>query len=114
MIAMSYGNVYVARVAMGGRDEQTLRAFIEAEAYDGPALIIAYSHRIAHGINMMTAMRNQKAAVESGQWLLTAIILSALPTARIRSSWTRARLNCPSRPTCRDGESLQDVGAEQA
>lgn len=70
MIAMSYGNVYVARVAMGGRDEQTLRAFIEAEAYDGPALIIAYSHCIAHGINMMTAMRNQKAAVESGQWLL--------------------------------------------
>jgi pyruvate-ferredoxin/flavodoxin oxidoreductase len=70
MIAMSYGNVYVARVAMGGRDEQTLRAFIEAEAYDGPALIIAYSHCIAHGIDMMTAMRNQKAAVESGQWLL--------------------------------------------
>lgn len=70
MIAMSYGNIYVARVAMGGRDEQTLRAFIEAEAYDGPALIIAYSHCIAHGINMMTAMRNQKAAVESGQWLL--------------------------------------------
>ncbi len=70
MIAMSYGNIYVARIAMGGRDEQTLRSFIEAEAYDGPALIIAYSHCIAHGINMTTAMRNQKAAVESGQWLL--------------------------------------------
>jgi pyruvate-ferredoxin/flavodoxin oxidoreductase len=70
LIAMSYGNVYVARVAMGAKDEQTLRAFIEAEAYDGPALIIAYSHCIAHGINMTTALKNHKAAVESGQWLL--------------------------------------------
>ena len=50
--------------------EQTLRAFIEAEAYDGPSLIIAYSHCIAHGINMTTAMKNQKAAVDSGQWPL--------------------------------------------
>ncbi len=70
LIAMSYGNVYVARVAMGARDEQTLRAFLEAEAYDGPSLIIAYSHCIAHGINMQTALKNHKAAVDSGQWLL--------------------------------------------
>lgn len=70
LIAMSYGNVYVARVAMGAKDEQTLRAFIEAEAYDGPSLIIAYSHCIAHGIEMKTALKNQKAAVDSGQWLL--------------------------------------------
>jgi pyruvate-ferredoxin/flavodoxin oxidoreductase len=70
LIAMTYGNVYVARVAMGARDEQTLKAFLEAEAYDGPSLIIAYSHCIAHGINMTTAMQNQKAAVDSGQWLL--------------------------------------------
>ena len=70
LIAMSYGNVYVARIAMGAKDEQTLRAILEAEAYDGPSLIIAYSHCIAHGINMTTAMKNQKAAVESGQWLL--------------------------------------------
>jgi pyruvate-ferredoxin/flavodoxin oxidoreductase len=69
-IAMTYGNVYVASVAMGGKDEQTLRAFIEAEQYPGVSLIIAYSHCIAHGINMTTAMRNQKAAVESGQWLM--------------------------------------------
>jgi pyruvate-ferredoxin/flavodoxin oxidoreductase len=67
---MSYGHVYVASVAMGARDEQTLRAFLEAEAYDGPSLIIAYSHCIAHGINMTTAMQNQKAAVDTGQWLL--------------------------------------------
>src|SRR5664279_1292486 len=70
LIAMSYGNVYVARVAMGAKDEQTLRAFIEAEAYDGPSIIIAYSHCIAHGINMATALKNHKAAVDSGQWLL--------------------------------------------
>jgi pyruvate-ferredoxin/flavodoxin oxidoreductase len=70
LIAMTYGNVYVASVAMGARDEQTLKAFLEAEAYDGPSLILAYSHCIAHGINMSTAMQNQKAAVDAGQWLL--------------------------------------------
>jgi pyruvate-ferredoxin/flavodoxin oxidoreductase len=70
LMAMSYGHVYVASVAMGARDEHTLRAFLEAEAYDGPSLIIAYSHCIAHGINMTTAMQNQKAAVDAGQWML--------------------------------------------
>ncbi len=70
LMAMSYGNVYVASVAMGAKDEHTLKAFLEAEAYDGPSLIIAYSHCIAHGINMTTAMSNQKVAVDSGQWLL--------------------------------------------
>jgi len=70
LIAMSYGHIYVASVAMGAKDEHTLRAFLEAEAYDGPSLIIAYSHCIAHGINMTHAMSNQKAAVASGQWLL--------------------------------------------
>jgi len=70
LIAMSYGNVYVARVAMGAKDEHTLKAFLEAEAYDGASIIIAYSHCIAHGINMTTAMQNQRAAVDSGQWLL--------------------------------------------
>jgi len=70
MMAMSYGNVYVASVAMGAKDEHTLKAFIEAEAYDGPSIIIAYSHCIAHGINMTTAMSDQKVAVDSGQWLL--------------------------------------------
>jgi pyruvate-ferredoxin/flavodoxin oxidoreductase len=70
LIAMTYGNVYVASVAMGAKDEHTLKAFLEAEAYDGPSLIIAYSHCIAHGINMTTAMTHQKALVESGRWLL--------------------------------------------
>ncbi|MFM6190401.1 pyruvate:ferredoxin (flavodoxin) oxidoreductase [Planktothrix sp.] len=70
LIAMTYGNVYVASVAMGARDEHTLKAFLEAEAYDGPSIIIAYSHCIAHGINMATAMSHQKELVESGRWLL--------------------------------------------
>jgi pyruvate-ferredoxin/flavodoxin oxidoreductase len=70
LMAMSYGNVYVASVAMGAKDEHTLKAFLEAEAYDGPSLIIAYSACIAHGIDMTTAMSDQKVAVESGQWLL--------------------------------------------
>jgi len=69
-MAMTYGNVYVASVAMGAKDEHTLKAFLEAEAYDGPSIIIAYSHCIAHGIDMTTAMSDQKIAVESGQWLL--------------------------------------------
>jgi pyruvate-ferredoxin/flavodoxin oxidoreductase len=70
LIAMSYGNVYVASVAMGARDEHTLKTFLEAEAYEGTALIIAYSHCIAHGIEMSTAMQHQKALVDSGQWVL--------------------------------------------
>jgi len=70
MMAMSYGNVYVARVAMGGSDTQTIKAFWEAEAYDGPSLIIAYSHCIAHGYDMAYGIEQQKAAVQSGYWPL--------------------------------------------
>lgn len=69
-IAMTYGNVYVGSVAMGARDEHTLKVFLEAEAYPGPSLILAYSHCIAHGINMKTAMGHQKDLVDSGRWLL--------------------------------------------
>ena len=67
-IMMGYGTIYVAQVAMGASDVQTVKAIAEAEAFDGPSLIIAYSHCIAHGINMRTAMDNQKAAVLSGHW----------------------------------------------
>jgi pyruvate-ferredoxin/flavodoxin oxidoreductase len=70
MLAMGYGTVYVASVAMGAKDEHTLRSFLEAEAYPGPSLIIAYSHCIAHGIDMARGMQNQKVAVDSGHWLL--------------------------------------------
>ena len=69
-IAMTYGHVYVASVAMGAKDEHTLRTFLEAEAYEGPSLIIAYSHCIAHGIDMITGLQHQKAAVQSGYWPL--------------------------------------------
>ena len=68
LMAMSYGNVYVARVAMGANKIQTLRAFLEAEAYDGPSMIIAYSHCIAHGIDMALGLNQQKLAVQSGAW----------------------------------------------
>ncbi len=70
MEAISYGSVYVARVAMGGSDMHTLKAFLEAEAHDGPSLIIAYSHCIAHGYDMMFGLEQQKAAVNSGYWPL--------------------------------------------
>ena len=70
MMAMSYGYVYVASVAMGASDRQTLQAFIEAEAYDGPSLIIAYSHCIAHGIDMKLGLKQQNLAVKSGAWPL--------------------------------------------
>jgi pyruvate-ferredoxin/flavodoxin oxidoreductase len=70
LLAMSYGYVYVARVALGANDQQTLRAFIDAEAYDGPSLIIAYSHCIAHGIDMVKGLEQQKLAVQSGYWPL--------------------------------------------
>jgi pyruvate-ferredoxin/flavodoxin oxidoreductase len=69
-MVMTYGNVYVAQVAMGANDTQVLRAFREAEAYDGPSLIIAYSHCIAHGIDMRKGMTQQKLAIESGYWPL--------------------------------------------
>lgn len=70
LMAMTYGNIYVASVAMGARNEHTLKAFLEAESYEGPSLIIAYSHCIAHGINMAKGMDQQQLAVESGRWLL--------------------------------------------
>jgi pyruvate-ferredoxin/flavodoxin oxidoreductase len=70
LLAVTYGGIYVARVAMGANDNQTVKAFLEAEAYDGPSLIIAYSHCIAHGFNMVEGMSHQKEAVECGAWPL--------------------------------------------
>jgi len=68
--AIAYGNIYVAQVAMGANPQQTLQAFREAEAYDGPSLILAYSHCIAHGIDMRLGMHQQDLAVASGFWPL--------------------------------------------
>ena len=70
MIAMSYGYVYVAHISMGANIGQTIKAFREAEAYDGPSIIIAYSHCANHGIDMMRGMDQQKSAVTSGLWPL--------------------------------------------
>jgi pyruvate-ferredoxin/flavodoxin oxidoreductase len=70
LLAMAYGSVYVAHVALGAKDQQTVRAFQEAEAYPGPSLIIAYSHCIAHGYDLCDGLEHQKLAVESGVWPL--------------------------------------------
>jgi len=69
-IAMTYGNVYVAQVVMGAKDAHTLRAFLEAEAYDGPSIIIAYSPCIAHGIDLSNSLDSQKKIVDTGEWIL--------------------------------------------
>ena len=70
LMAMSYGSVYVGRVALGANDAQTIKVFREAEAYNGPSIIIAYCHCIAHGIDMASGLDQQKRAVESGHWIL--------------------------------------------
>jgi pyruvate-ferredoxin/flavodoxin oxidoreductase len=70
LMAMTYGSVYVAKVAMGAADVHTVKAFLEAEAYNGPSLIIAYSHCIAHGYDLSFGMEQQKAAVNSGHFPL--------------------------------------------
>jgi len=70
LMAMAYGHVYVARVAFGAKDVQTLKALQEAESYPGPSLVIAYSHCIAHGYDMAYGCEQQKLAVDSGVWPL--------------------------------------------
>jgi pyruvate-ferredoxin/flavodoxin oxidoreductase len=70
MLLMSYGNIYIAQVALGASHNQTVKAFVEAEKYDGPSIIIAYCHCIAHGINMVEGLDEQIRAVDSGHWLL--------------------------------------------
>jgi pyruvate-ferredoxin/flavodoxin oxidoreductase len=70
MIAMAYGSVYVAHVAFGAKDAQTVRAFLEADSYPGPSIIIAYSHCIAHGYDLAYGLEQQKLAVDSGYWPL--------------------------------------------
>jgi pyruvate-ferredoxin/flavodoxin oxidoreductase len=69
-MAMAYGHVYVAQVAMGAKDSQTLKALLEAESYPGPSLVIGYSHCIAHGYDLSHGLEHQKLAAESGYWPL--------------------------------------------
>jgi pyruvate-ferredoxin/flavodoxin oxidoreductase len=70
LMAMAYGHVYVAQVAFGAKDNQTVRAFLEAESYPGPSMIIAYSHCIAHGFNLADGLDHQELVVDSGAWPL--------------------------------------------
>ena len=70
MIAMTYGNIYVAQINLGANMNQAVQALAEAEAYDGPALVIAYAHCIAHGIDMSKGLLEAKKAVQSGRWIL--------------------------------------------
>ena len=113
LMAMTYGTIYVASVAMGARDEHTLKAFLEAEAYDGPALIIAYSHCIAHGINMTTAMQNQKAAVNTGQWLLYRYNPERLPARRKSTSARFRRAARKTRGLLQARTAVQDPREER-
>ena len=69
LMAMAYGTAYVGRVAMGANDAHTVKTFLEAEAFDGPSIIIAYSHCIAHGIEMLKGLEQQKKAVDCGHWI---------------------------------------------
>jgi len=70
MIAMTYGNIYVAQIALGANDTHALRALVEAESYNGPSLVIAYSHCINQGLNLVLGNEQQQAAVDSGAWIL--------------------------------------------
>jgi pyruvate-ferredoxin/flavodoxin oxidoreductase len=70
LLAMTYGNTYVARISMGARDNQTLTALREAESYPGPSLVIAFAHCIAHGYSLINGIEHQKMAVETGYWPL--------------------------------------------
>jgi len=102
LMMMSYGNVYVASVAMGARDAQTIRAIQEAEAYPGPSLVIAYSHCIAHGYDLAHGLAQQQAAVDSGHWPLyrfdprraaagePALVLDSPPARRPLADYLRA------------------------
>ncbi len=94
---------------MGAKDEHTLKAFLEAEAYDGPAIIIAYSHCIAHGINMTTAMQNQKAAVNSGQWLLYRYNPERAPARRKSAPARFRRAACENRGLLQARTTVQDA-----
>ncbi len=112
-MALGYGNVYVAVVAMGYNDLQTIKAFLEAEAYDGPSLIIAYSHCIAHGIDMAKGMNNQKAAVDCGPLGPLPLQSDARGRGEEPPQARFARAEDPFRGLCLHGSALQDAHENQ-
>ena len=115
-IARSYGNVYVAQISMGANDLQTTKALLEADAWPGPSLVIAYSTCIAHGIDMSKSMTHQKDAVRSGYWPLYRFQPSEVGTAS-RSSSTRNRRrsrSLSSSPPRRDSRSSSRTHPDRA
>jgi pyruvate-ferredoxin/flavodoxin oxidoreductase len=113
LIAMQYGHVYVAQVAFGAKDSQTVAAFREAEAYNGPALIIAYSHCIAHGFPLHLGLEQQKLAVDSGYWPLFRYDPRLLGTRRAHEARLRGAQDRP-RQVHRQRDPLQHAQERRA
>jgi hypothetical protein len=114
LIAMSYGNVYVASVAMGAKDEHTLKAFLEAEAYDGPSLIIAYSHCIAHGIDMTTAMSDQKVMRSTPASGCSIATIRSAPLRRESADARFPHAHAQGQRLSAAADALQDAAEEQS
>ena len=114
MIAVDYGNVYVAQVAMGGNPLQTLKAFEEAESYRGPSLILAYSHCIAHGCEMSTAMTHQKEAVASGYWPLYRFDPRLGGQGKHPFHLDSHKPTLPLRTVCPEGSTVCHAGQSQS
>ena len=124
--AISYGNVYVARIALGANPQQTLLAFREAEAYPGPSLILAYSHCIAHGINMQKGLEQQWLAVECGHWPLVRynpavresganpfVLDSARPKIPLKQyAYNEVRYKVLAHTNPKEAEHLMDLGQQ--
>ncbi len=113
MEAVSYGSVYVAQVALGGNDTHVVKAFQEAEAHDGPSIIIAYASCIAHGYDLVHGLEQQKLAVQSGYWPLMRYNPGCAKRARIRSS-SIPRRRRSAEGICVSRSSLYDAGAQQS
>ena len=98
LMAVNYGHVYVASIAFGAKDFQTVKAFQEADSYNGPSLLIAYSHCIAHGYDMQFGVDQQKRAVDSGIWPLYRFDPRRIEQGEPRwsSTWWAARSRCRS------------------
>jgi pyruvate-ferredoxin/flavodoxin oxidoreductase len=117
LMAMSYGGAYVARIAFGAKDHQTVKAFLEAEAYPGPSLLIAYSHCIAHGYDMAYGCEQQKLAVDSGAWPLYRFdpqrIAQGLPPLQLDSGAPKATMEQYMKNESRF-RMLEGLGPERA
>jgi pyruvate-ferredoxin/flavodoxin oxidoreductase len=103
LMAMSYGHVYVARIAMGAKDAQTVKAFAEADSYPGPSLIIAYSHCIAHGYDLRNGLSQQKLAVDAGIWPLYRF-----DPRRLAEGKSPLQMDSPAEPTAAVMDFMQN------